>query len=196
MRADPPVAEPLDALAARARTGDEGAFAALANAVRDQVRRWALVRTGDPDDAEDVAQNVVIRLHRSLAAFEGRSRFATWLYRLTANAATEMARGHARRTRLHDAAAVDHAGASPAMADRIGEMENARMAALVRGFFAELPGRQREVFDLVDLQGHTPAEAAEMLEIEQSTARVHLLRARRAIRERILAAHPTLMDDR
>jgi RNA polymerase sigma-70 factor (ECF subfamily) len=75
-------------------------------------------------------------------------------------------------------------------------MENARAAALVRAFFAELQGRQREVFDLVDLQGYTPAEAAEMLEIEPPTARVHLLRARRAIRERILAAHPTLMEDR
>ena len=188
-------AEPLDALAARARTGDEGAFAALANAVRDQVRRWALVRTGDPDDAEDVAQNVVIRVHRGLARFEGRSRFTTWLYRLTANAAVEMARGHGRRGRLHDAVTVD-AGAAPELRDRISEMENARAVALVRTFFAELQGRQREVFDLVDLQGYTPAEAAEMLKIEPPTARVHLLRARRAIRERILAAHPTLMEDR
>jgi RNA polymerase sigma-70 factor (ECF subfamily) len=187
---------PLETLAARARTGDEGAFAALATAVREQVRRWALVRTGDPDDAEDVAQNVVIRLHRALAGFEGRSRFTTWLYRLTSNAATELIRGRGRRMRLHDAAAAEHGDASDALEDRIGEMENARAAALARTFFAELPGRQREVFDLVDLQGHTPAEAAEMLEIEQSTARVHLLRARRALRERILAAHPTLMDDR
>ncbi|HEX6749867.1 MAG TPA: RNA polymerase sigma factor [Longimicrobium sp.] len=186
--------EPLDALAARARGGDEGAFAALAAAVRDPVRRWALVRTGDPDDAEDVAQDVVIRLHRGLARFEGRSRFTTWLYRLTANAAVELLRGHGRRRRLHDEAAGELP--STELRDRIGEMEDARTAALVRTFFAELQGRQREVFDLVDLQGYTPAEAAEMLEIEPPTARVHLLRARRALRERILAAHPTLMDDR
>ncbi|HEX8906065.1 MAG TPA: RNA polymerase sigma factor [Longimicrobiaceae bacterium] len=196
MPADTSAAEPLDALAARARTGDEGAFASLANAVRDQVRRWALVRTGDPDDAEDVAQTVVIRVHRGLARFEGRSRFTTWLYRLTANAAVEMARGRGRRTRLHDAVGAGETGAAPELRDRISEMENERAAALVRSFFAELQGRQREVFDLVDLQGFTPAEAAEMLEIEPPTARVHLLRARRAIRERILAAHPTLMDDR
>lgn len=189
-------AEPLDALAARARTGDEGAFAALAGAVRDQVRRWALVRTGDPDDAEDVAQDVVIRVHRGLARFEGRSRFTTWLYRLTANAAVEMSRGYGRRGRLHDAVTAEEAGIAPELHDRIAEMENARAAALVRSFFGELQGRQREVFDLVDLQGYTPAEAAEMLEIEPPTARVHLMRARRAIRERIVAAHPTLMDDR
>lgn len=187
--------EPLDALAARARAGDEGAFAALAGAARERVRRWALVRTGDPDDAEDVAQEVAIRVHRGLARFEGRSAFTTWLYRLAVNAASELGRSRGRIARLNAAAELETA-ASPALADRIGEMENARAAALVRTLFAELPGRQREVFDLVDLQGHTPAEAAEMLEIEAATARVHLLRARRAIRERILAEHPNLLDDR
>ena len=187
--------EPLDALAARARAGDEGAFAALAGAARERVRRWALVRTGDPDDAEDVAQEVAIRVHRGLARFEGRSAFTTWLYRLAANAAAELGRARGRIARLHAAAELE-SSASHALSDRVGEMENARTAALVRAFFAELPGRQREVFDLVDLQGHTPAEAAEMLEIEAATARVHLLRARRAIRERILAEHPNLLDDR
>lgn len=190
-----PAAEPLEAIALRARGGDERAFAELATAVRGQVQRWALVRTGDADDAEDVAQTVVIRLHRHLHAFEGRSRFTTWLYRLTASAALDWVKGRGRRERAHLASA-DEAGVAAATEDRIAAMENARQAALVRRFFAELPGRQREVFDLVDLQGHTPAEAAEMLEIEAVTARAHLFRARRAIRERILAAHPNLGDER
>lgn len=184
--------EPLEALAARARTGDEGAFAALAGAVRERVRRWALVRTGDADEAEDVAQEVVIRVHGALPRFEGRSRFTTWLYRLTANAAVERLRGHARRQRLHAVAAPELA---PSTDDRIREMENARAAGVVRAFFGELSERQRALVDLVDLQGFTPTEAAEMLEIEPATARVHLLRGRRALRERILAAHPELRDE-
>jgi len=194
MQPAPPV-EPMEAMAARARGGDERAFAELATAVRGQVHRWALVRTGDADDAEDVAQTVVIRLHRHLHAFEGRSRFTTWLYRLTASAALDWLKGRGRRERAHLASAGD-AGLAAATEDRIAAMENERAAALVRTFFAELPGRQREVFDLVDLQGFTPAEAAEMLEIEGVTARAHLFRARKAIRERILAAHPDLGDDR
>ena len=194
MHPAPPV-EPMEAMAARARGGDERAFAELATAVRGQVHRWALVRTGDADDAEDVAQTVVIRLHRHLHAFEGRSRFTTWLYRLTASAALDWLKSRGRRERAHLASAGD-AGLATATEDRIAAMENARAAALVRTFFAELPGRQREVFDLVDLQGFTPAEAAEMLEIEGVTARAHLFRARKAIRERILAAHPDLGDDR
>lgn len=189
-----PAAEPMEAMAARARGGDERAFAELATAVRGQVHRWALVRTGDADDAEDVAQTVVIRLHRHLHAFEGRSRFTTWLYRLTARAALDWVRGRGRRERAHLASSAE-AGLAVATEDRIAALENERTAALVRSFFTELPGRQREVFDLVDLQGFTPAEAAEMLEIEAVTARVHLFRARRAIRERILATHPHLLEE-
>jgi RNA polymerase sigma-70 factor (ECF subfamily) len=189
-----PAAEPLEAIAARARAGDERAFAELATAVRAQVHRWALVRTGDADDADDVAQTVVIRLHRHLGTFEGRSRFTTWLYRLTATAALDWVKGRGRRERAHQASSAD--ALSAATDDRIAALENERAAALVRAFFAELPTRQREVFDLVDLQGFTPAEAGEMLEIEGVTARAHLFRARRAIRERILAAHPNARDDR
>lgn len=188
-------AEPVEAMAARARAGDERAFAELATAVRAQVHRWALVRTGDADDAEDVAQTVVIRLHRHLHAFEGRSRFTTWLYRLTASAALDWVKGRGRRERAHLASAEADALAA-ATEDRIAALENERTVALVRSFFAELPARQREVFDLVDLQGFTPAEAGEMLEIEGVTARAHLFRARRAIRERILAAHPNAREER
>ena len=188
-------AEPMEAMVDRARSGDERAFAELATAVRGQVHRWALVRTGDADDAEDVAQTVVIRLHRHLHAFEGRSRFTTWLYRLSASAALDWVKGRGRRERAHLASA-DPGALSAATDDRISALENERTAALVRSFFAELPARQREVFDLVDLQGFTPAEAGEMLEIEGVTARAHLFRARRAIRERILAAHPNARDDR
>jgi RNA polymerase sigma-70 factor, ECF subfamily len=188
-------AEPLEAMVARAREGDERAFAELATAVRGQVQRWALVRTGDADDAEDVAQTVVIRLHRHLGSFEGRSRFTTWLYRLTASAALDWVKGRGRRERAHLASA-EPAALSAATDDRIAALDDQRTAALVRSFFTELPGRQREVFDLVDLQGFTPAEAGEMLEIEGVTARAHLFRARRAIRERILAAQPNLRDER
>ncbi|HYH79139.1 MAG TPA: RNA polymerase sigma factor [Longimicrobium sp.] len=194
MTGTPPDVDAIEGMAHRARAGDEGAFAALAAAVRGQVRRWALARTGDADDAEDVAQAVVIRMHRGLGGFEGRSRFTTWLYRLTANAAVEWARGQARHRRNFDDGVAGEPGVGTT--DRIDAMENRRAAELVRAFLAELPGRQREVLDLVDMQGFTPTEAAEMLEIEPPTARVHLLRARRAIRERILAAHPTLLDDR
>jgi RNA polymerase sigma-70 factor (ECF subfamily) len=180
-------------MALRARSGDERAFGELAEAVRGQVQRWALARTGDADDAEDVAQTVVIRLHRHLGGFEGRSRFSTWLYRLTSSAALDWVRSRGRRERAH-AGSADFAQPANASDERLDALHNRRQAELATTFLRDLPARQREVFDLVDLQGYTPAEAGEMLEIEGVTARAHLFRARRTLREKMLALQARAED--
>jgi RNA polymerase sigma-70 factor (ECF subfamily) len=187
----------LEALAAAARSSPSAAgpaMAALLAASRERVYRWALVRTGDPDDADDVAQEVSITLHRRLDQFGGRSRFSTWLYRLAANAAAELHRRSRRRGEVHGLASDETVSA--ALDERMAGLADRRIADTVRGFFATLPERQRELVDLVDLQGYTAAQAAEMLEIEPATARTHLFRARRALRERLLETYPTLREDR
>ena len=66
---------------------------------------------------------------------------------------------------------------------------------MVRTFFGELPPRQREVFDLADLQGLPSTEIAARLGIEPVSVRAHLFKARRALRARILEAHPLLAED-
>jgi len=73
----------LTALAGRVRGGNAAAFDELARRVRDRVRQWARRVVADDDDAEDVAQLVLVQLHQRIGEFEGRSRFATWLYRVT-----------------------------------------------------------------------------------------------------------------
>ena len=62
-----------------------------------------------------------------------------------------------------------------------------RTLQLIGTLLKELPMRQREVFDLVDLQGLKPAEAADLLEMNPQTVRVHLLRARRRMRREVSA---------
>ena len=77
--------------------------------------------------------------------------------------------------------------AKPRIADPLDDIEMKRTVGLIRTLLGELPLKQREVFDLVDLQGLKPKEAAEMLEMNPNTARVHLLRARRTMRREMLA---------
>jgi len=72
------------------------------------------------------------------------------------------------------------------------EVERSLVAELVHTFFRALPGKQRQVFDLVDLQGFSQAAIAEMLGMNPATVRAHLFRARRAIRAKILAHDPAL----
>lgn len=173
---------------------DERAFARLLAEVRDQVFRWALIITGDGDDAEDVTQQVSMVLHRGIAQFEQRSAFTTWLYRIVRNAAVE-SRRRARFTHevRFDPDVVPDA-VPPATEDRLQRIDDANAAALVRALFTELAPRQRELIQLIDTEGYTTVEAAEMMGIAPETARVHLLRARRTLRTKMLELHPERLE--
>jgi RNA polymerase sigma factor (sigma-70 family) len=62
--------------------------------------RWALVRTGDEDDAEDATQEALVRLFRGLGRYGGKARFETWLFSVVRSAAADVQRGRARTLRL------------------------------------------------------------------------------------------------
>ena len=85
-------------LVTEARAGDDLALRRLVEAAYTRVRRWALVHTGDPMEADDLSQDVMVKMLRKLHTFEGNARFDTWLYAMTRNAA----RDRIRRRRKHD----------------------------------------------------------------------------------------------
>jgi len=190
-----PPDEVFEQLVRQAQSGDEEAFRRLVERCHTQVYRWALVRTGDADDADDVAQDVLVRLSTHLHRYDGRSRFTTWLYRVTANAAGGFFRRGAARRRMVERLSQWAADDGSAPPDPLGHVHTAEVAGVVKTFFDELPGRQREVLDLADLQGFAPNEIAEMLKIDPATVRAHLFRARRTLRARMLAEHPALLED-
>ena len=182
-------------LVGRAKAGDEEAMRVLVEATYPLVHRWALVHSGDPSDASDLAQDVMIKVIQNLDAFHGDSKFESWVYSLTRNAALDR---HRRERRIHrtafDPRALD--AFTPARApspDR--EVEREQLRALLLHFFQELPARQREVFDLVELQGLAAPEAAEILGLEAVSVRAHLFKARRKIRALMLKQVPFLIEE-
>ena len=182
-------------LVEQAQAGDQEALSELLRGCHPAVHRWALSLTADPDDADDVAQEVLVRLHRSLGRFEARSRFTTWLYQVTRNAARDQRRRRERTERWATHEYREELQPRADQADRLDELHRSNVADLVKSFFDELPERQREVFDLVDLQDCRPVEVSEMLGMNPSTVRAHLLRARRTIRKRILERHPEMAEE-
>jgi RNA polymerase sigma factor (sigma-70 family) len=181
----------LAVLLERARDGSAPSFDELVRRVRGRVRGWARRLTRDADDAEDVAQVVLLTLHARLGEFGGRSRFTTWLYRVTRNVALDRRRAEDRRAALLARRPRD---ADAAEAGTTGE-DAEHLARLVRAYFAELPERQRQVFELADLRGYSAGEIAARLGIEAATVRVTLRKARRAIRTRMLREHPRLLEE-
>ena len=170
-----------------ARKGEREALGRLAGALRPLICRWALVITGDPDDAEDVAQLVMMKMLASIEGFDGRSRVTSWVYRITRNASLDHQRSRRQDQRLAEKAEWSARAETPRLDDPLDDIEMKRTLRLIRSLLTELPMRQREVFDLVDLQGLKPKEAAQLLEMNPNTLRVHLFRARRSMREEMLA---------
>jgi RNA polymerase sigma-70 factor (ECF subfamily) len=183
----------LDSLARLAGRGDARAFDKLARMLQPRLRRWAIAVVPDGDAAEDVAQAALIQVHRRLPGFRFEARVETWVYRIVRRAAADWFRTAKRngslRIRWASVAAREYSATEPAIDER-------RISSLVRSAFQMLPSRQRVIFDLGDLQGRSTAEIAELLGIEETTVRVHLLRARRAIRERVIREQPALVEDR
>lgn len=184
----------VDELARLAARGDAAAFDALVRRCYRRIYRWALIRVVDPDEAEDVTQEVLIRLYRHLRTWEARGRFTTWLYGVTRNAAAS----HEARNRTHDRAEAlsREAGREMGTDERLVRRLHAEnLMGRVDHLLRELPARQRELFDLIDVQGFAPAEVAKMLNLNQNTVRVHLFRARRRIRAWVLARDPDLREE-
>lgn len=182
-------------LVRRAQGGDPQALNALVTRAYPTVRRWALIQVGDAAEADDLTQDVLVQVIQRLDAFHGDARFTTWLYTVTRNAAADRFRKRSRRRRLEDdpRAEPEMTPEGPPRPDaRVGL---GRIREVIVGFFQELPPRQREVFDLADLQGLTSVEIADLLDIEPVSVRAHLFKARRALRGRILREHPELLEE-
>jgi RNA polymerase sigma-70 factor (ECF subfamily) len=182
----------LPSLVDGVRSGRPAALDRLVARVQDRVRGWAGRFTDDADAADDVAQEVLIGLERRVKRFHGASRFSTWLFAVTRNVALSQRRRETRRAML-----LERRAASEVTGIATGESDpdTARLASLVLLYFDALPNRQRSIFEMVDLQGMTPAEVARQLGMEQVTVRAHLFKARRAIRRRLLEHHERLLKE-
>jgi RNA polymerase sigma-70 factor (ECF subfamily) len=187
-------AHAIDAqLASRAAAGDDSAFTTLVTRYQPAVFRWSLMFANDPDEAEDIAQEVFVRAHRRLSQYRSDGSLEAWFYAVTRRAANQMRRKAKRRTRL-----ALSPGARPARevytTDPGGRVDRERATALIHEMFSNLPPRQREIFDLIDLQGLTPGEVAERIGMKPASVRANLFKARKSIRARFLATHPSYSE--
>ena len=192
-----PISQPdeddiLGALVGRTRQGSAAAFTELADRMRSRICRWAARVVRDDDDADDVAQQVLLKLHLRIREFEGRSRFTTWLYRMTVNTALNRRRIDRRRAQLlRD---VSHPG-STVMPDVARQVETERLESLVRACISELSDREREIFQMADLKGMSTSDIAAALGLQPVSVRATLSRARRRIRIRMMEQHPHLLEE-
>lgn len=183
----PVEARELPALVSGVASGDKTAFVAVVVRFKPLVFRWAVALCGDIDEAEDITQEVFIRVHRSIRTFRSDGPFDAWLYRITRRVMLRMRKNNRRRPPIGSASDVY-------ITDPGGRVDGQRAVELIRTLAAELPLRQREVFMLCDLEGRTPAEVARLVGVKDVSVRASLFKARASIRRTILASHPRYRD--
>ena len=157
-----------------AADGDQAAFEELVRAHSGAVYAHALRFFGNQHAAEDVLQEVLIKMYRSLAGFDGRAALSTWLYRVTRNVCLDTLRSGARRPEPVDP--VDLA----LTANDDTEATAVNQVALERAVRALSP-EDRDALNAVTLFGLSYAEAGEVLGVPEGTVKSRVFRARRIL---------------
>ncbi|MGI9354746.1 MAG: RNA polymerase sigma factor [Rhizobiaceae bacterium] len=170
------------ALVMRAVGGDRAAFAALVSRHYDFALRTAFKWSGNREDAEDIAQDVCVRLGRSIRSFDGRAQFSTWLYRVVLNAARDFQRRGVSEKRKLDEWAVEPARPQVQAAYE-AEDEGDRLWQAVR----QLPPKQRDALLLVYGEELSHADAAGVMGCAEGTVSFHLHEGRKRLRDMMSA---------
>lgn len=161
----------------KACAGDRDAFSALIEAHYDFIHAVAWRWSGVASDAEDIAQEVCIRLARAVRGFRGNSAFRTWLYTLTLNAVRDHQRQTARRNRDEKRLAIDPLYAAAPREHDDGGDDTLWMAVRT------LPEKQRDAVLLVYAEGLSHAAAADVLGCSEKTVSWHLHEARKRLKD-------------
>lgn len=172
-----------------ARSGDQSAFETLVKANQAMAYQLAYRMTGNPEDAADLTQEAFLNAWRGLSAFDGRSSFSTWLYRLTSNACIDFLRREKRRVSLSMTLEdeEDEEGRQADLPDQRfspqRELEKKEAAEALRRGLAALTPEYREILTLRELEGYSYQELSRELGLEEGTVKSRLARARLALRE-------------
>ncbi|MEZ5399143.1 MAG: sigma-70 family RNA polymerase sigma factor [Bryobacteraceae bacterium] len=173
----------------RAQQGDDAAFNEIVRVYRKRILGTISRLIGRPEDVEDVAQEVFVRLYYSLDQLRSAEVFEPWLYRLTVNAAYDYLRKRKRRqeSRMSDLSEQQVVLADAAQSGRVDS--DRRQAAEVRDFVQALLGEVSEddqiLLTLKEVEGLSLKELEAIYGVNENALKVRLFRAR----QRVLKAY-------
>jgi RNA polymerase sigma-70 factor, ECF subfamily len=165
-------------LVERCRSGDEGAFQELVDQYKNLVFALIARTVQDRSRAEDLAQDVFLRIHRGLPYFRGEARLSTWIYRIVANACVQDAmRGVPTVSIDDDSRAARAAATTPDR--RFGDLE---LRDRLEKAIARLPPNYRLLIAAHYLEGVRYEDLAEALQLPLGTVKTQLFRAKQQLR--------------
>jgi RNA polymerase sigma factor (sigma-70 family) len=182
-------------LVTRILAGDQRAFAELVRRHQRLVEHLVGRLIRNPADRADVCQETFLAVHRHLANFSFEAQLSTWIGRIAYNAAlTQLRRAGSGVQFETGAPEADDEDALTQVADEDGagpheQVDAAELKQVLGSLVATLPAEQRAAVTLYHLHGMTIEEVGETLGLPDNTVKSHLFRARKTLKERLLARH-------
>jgi RNA polymerase sigma-70 factor, ECF subfamily len=186
-------------LIARLQAGDDSAVQELAERYTPRIYQLALRQMKNPEDAEEVTQDVLMKVYRKVGAFRGDSALSSWIYRITFNTAMSRLRSgrlaraaDKERERVESAAVAEDQARAPRQPADWSQMPDeellrAQLRQAVALAIADLPEIYRAPVVLRDIQGLSTEEASSRLQLKDQTLKSRLHRGRLMLRERLRA---------
>ncbi|MBO8170036.1 MAG: sigma-70 family RNA polymerase sigma factor [Thermoanaerobacteraceae bacterium] len=182
-----------DRLLERSKAGDVEAFAQLISQYEKKVYTIAYRFMGNHEDASDLAQEAMLKAYRSIKKFRGDASFKTWLYHITANVCRDELRRRSKRreTSLDEPLFFENDEVPKQTADwtNVPERvyENKELQGYLHGLIKALTPEYRMVIVMREIQGLSYEEIARQLDCSLGTVKSRLSRARKALKDKIVA---------
>jgi len=180
----------------RLQTGDERALADLADTYGSKIYQLAFRYLRNKEDAEEVTQDVLFKVHRSVSSFRGDAALSSWIYRITFNAAMSRVRTASfRRSQEEDRRLQfgDGEDAAVPAPDDVADWSDLADEQILRAELRQrvfrailaLPAIYRAPVMLRDIQGMSTEEASAMLQVKDQTLKSRLHRGRLILRKQL-----------
>ncbi len=174
------------------QSGDESAFAEIVRRFQGRIVSLAYRYLGSSADAEDLAQEVFLRVYRAKDKYERSARFSTWIYRIASNASLNHIRGRKVRRRVSAEMPTGHDGEELSIFEDAeapqphDALEKDELAEVLRRIIDELPERQRLAIVLNKYEDLSYEEIAQTMELSMMAVKSLLTRARVNIKEKLV----------
>lgn len=163
-------------------SGNTSAFAELMSLYKKRIEALGMSFFKNPADTEDFAQDVFLKAYTKLDSFRGESLFSTWLTRMAYNTAINAVNRRSEYVSIADESLLPDNGLTP-------EEKELRLLTMeaVRESLKELPDKYKIVLDLYFFYDNSYTEISEITSLAENTVKSHIFRAKKLLREKIVA---------
>ncbi len=178
-------------LVERCRANDEAAFNEIVTRYKAKIYNYIYRMTGSSDDAEDLTQEVFIRMYTSIDSFRSHSSLNTWLFRIAGNLCVDRFRRSKNRTAAYslDEPVAGSESGSHEIPDQTYEpqrlLEHVELADQIQQALAQLPEKLRATLILHDVEGMPYEEIAQVVGCPLGTVKSRLFNARMQLRQKL-----------